>query len=300
MTRLIRLLPLLSLLLLVGCARWRGGGREPVDKQLRRADALWKRRGEPGQLEPLTQAYLDAYALSPEDPRVLGRLARIYVLHGDLAATDPLQHYGSAKEFGLRCLMLRANFAAQVTAAGGRVSPKAVSQAEDEDLECLAWTTIAWSRIALARGPGMGLDYAVIDAMGARTLALSGADGDGRGALARGLSLAVVPRVMGAKIDEAKAQLEAAAARQPERLGRQVDLAVHGLHRVDKQAEADLLRAVAEAPAPPEGPSRPEDLAAQRRARRLLGMPEPLPGEALDPSAPATPAGVEPIEAPTP
>ena len=285
-----------------GCAALQRGGRDPVERSLRRADALYKKRAEPGQLEAAIQAYLDASGIDPDDTRVLGRLARAYVLRADLGTADPLTDYGTAREFGLRCLSLQPAFSGQVAAAGGRVTPKAVAQIQGDQLDCLRWTSIAWSRLALARGPGMSLDFAAIDALGARTLALSGNDADGTGALSRGLSLAVVPRVMGPDLDGALQQLRAAADKAPDRLSRQVDLAVYGLHRVNKAEERALLEAVAAAEltalgtGAPEAPEAPEDRAARARARRQLGLPvEAPPGEG--PPVEAPPGDGLPVEA---
>lgn len=293
-------LALLCLSWVAGCAAFQRGSRDPVEKALRRADALYRKRAEPEQLEAAIQAYLDALGLAPEDPRVLGRLARSYVLRADLERVDPLTDYGTAREFGLRCLSLQPAFSGQVAAAGGQVTPKAVSQLQSDQLECLRWTSLAWSRLALARGPGMALDFPAIDALGARTLALSGGDADGLGALARGLSLAVVPRVMGPDLEGALQQLQTASERAPTRLSRQVDLAVYGLHRVDKAAKRALLEQVAAAEPAEGSPEAVEDLVARDRARRLLGGPiAPLPGEDLpeDAAPPAEPSDGAPGEA---
>jgi hypothetical protein len=289
-----------------GCAALQRGGRDPVERSLRRADALYKKRAEPGQLEAALQAYLDALGIDPDDTRVLGRLARSYVLRADLDSADPLTDYGTAREFGLRCLSLQPAFSGQVASAGGRVTPKAVAQIQGEQLDCLRWTSIAWSRLALARGPGMSLDFAAIDALGARTLALSGNDNDGTGALARGLSLAVVPRVMGPDLDGALQQLRVASSKAPDRLSRQVDLAVYGLHRVNKAEARAVLEAVVAAELSPDAAEAAEDRAARARARRRLGLPvEALPGEGLPdeatlPGEAALPGEGLPVEAALP
>jgi len=275
-----------AVLVAIGCG---GNRRDPVLRAVRPADQAWRKRADPGGLDTALQAYLNVDQAYPEDSRVLWRLSRMYTMLGDESPADAVRHYATAREFGLRCLMLEPSFAGLVISRGGRVVPAAAAELTEESKECLVWTTIAWTRWVRARGTaGVGLDHAVLSAMGARAAELAGDWGSGRGHYAHGLALALPPPALSPDLKGAKAAFERAIDAAPERYTPKVDLALYVLQPMGKTDKASaMLREVAEATIPADDPEKLEDRHAINRARAALGM-EPLPPEA--PPEPEVPA----------
>lgn len=268
-----RLLVVLALGALTACGANR---RDPVQRAVRPADLTWRKRAQPGGMEAALQAYLNVDQAFPEDPRVLWRLSRMYTLMGDEAPEDAIRHYATAREFGLQCLMLEPSFAGVVLSRGGRVVPAAAGELTEESKECLVWTVISWSRWVRARGTaGVGLDHAVLAALGTKAAELAGSWGSGRGHYAEGLALSLPPVVLEPDLAGAKAAFERAIAAAPERHSPKVDLALHVLRPMGKGVRAEeLLREVAEATVPADDPELLEDRRAIRLARAALGLPE--------------------------
>ena len=279
----------LALGIAVACG---GQRRDPVLRAMKSADRLWRDRNQPGGISDALQSYLDAEQAFPDDARVLWRLARMYTMMGDLAPEDATRHYATAREFGLRCLMLEPSFAGLVISRGGQIVPAAAAEITEESKECLVWTVIAWSRWVRMRGTaGVGLDHPVLAALGAQAEVLAGSWGAGRGFYAHGLALALPPRSLDPDLDAAGAAFERAIDAAPDRLPPKVDYALYVLEPSGRSDEAKaLLRKVAEAKVPEDDPEVLEDRHAVDRARAELGLP---PVEWAEARAPTGAAGDE-------
>lgn len=271
MAPLARVLPLLMLLAACTAGRAR---RDPVARALREADRL-QEGDDPLGREAALQRYLALLDRSPDDHRVLARVARALVIQG---MADPPAARGSwqaAREYGLRCLMVGSGFAGRVSASGGRVTPAAVARMSPEHQACAAWTAEAWSRQAALRGGGgVALDLPAIQALAggaAEAPTRLAAASQTQGTL--GLSLALTPDALRGRDgpderERARAAFQAASEASPDRLLPRVDLAEYVLiPNGEVGAARALLAGVRDA-----DPARlaPEDTWARHRAEQLL------------------------------
>jgi hypothetical protein len=252
--------------------------RDPVARALREADRLHAGRADPADRTAALQRYLDLLERNPDDHRVLSRVTRALVFEGMAEPAGARGSWQAAQEYGLRCLMVESGFSAQVTAAGGRVTPAAVARMAPQHAACAAWTAEAWARKAALRdGGGVALGQPAMIALARR-----GAEDPGSGlGLAQaqatlGLVLALTPDALrrAGEDDErtqARAALQAALEEAPERLLTRVDLAEHVLMPAGEVGAARaMLAGVRDAPRDPERAERPEDAWARARAEALL------------------------------
>jgi hypothetical protein len=280
----------LGLILGLALAACGGNRRDPVARAARAADAEWRQRAMPGGLDNALQAYLNLDQQFPSDPQVLWRLARMYTTMADADPDTAIRNYATAREFGLRCLMLEPSFAGLVISRGGMVVPEAAKELTEDSKECLVWTVIAWSRWVHERGSaGVGLDHEVLAALGNRAGELAGDWGLGRGYYAKGLALSLPPKALNPDLTGAKQAFEEALAESPERLTPKVDLALYVYQPRGKLDEVrQMLQEVVDVDVPTNDPEAMEDLHAQRRARAALGLPpveEPGPKSVPEPEA---------------
>lgn len=282
-----RLLPFLGLVILLSCSQRRGRGAAGVIAQeLATADALFAQRADPAALEAAIRAYLDLHRRLPGDSRVLWRLSRAYTLRGYAAdGPDRVNDMLTGREYGLRCLLQRPEFAASVQGTSGVVTADALVDLTEGDLPCLAWSTLSWARWLHARGPaGAAIDLDVVEAMGRKVAELGGESfGGGRALAAEGLALSLRPLMLGGTLEEARQALEQAAAAAPDRLTPKADLALLVLIPQGKTAAADaVLREILDHPVRESESDHPENLRAQQRARQALGLEPPHEAAALD------------------
>ena len=256
-----------------------GSKRDPVIRATRMADTTWRNRASEGGLEQSLQAYLDLTLQYPQDSRVFWRLARVYTLMGDDDPDAAVRLYGTAREYGLQCLMLEPSFEGVVLSKGGRVTPSAAEQLTEESKECLVWTVIAWSRWVRARGTsGVGLDHDVLAVLGEQAAAYGGDWGSGRGHYAHGLALSLPPLVLEPDLKGAEAAFQRSITAAPDRLAPKVDLALFVYRPQGRHADADaLLREVTAFVLDESDTELLEDQHAQARAR--LALQQLGPGE---------------------
>ncbi len=268
-----RLLVGAAMSLVVACGANR---RDFVDKRLDTLDLAYSQRGDDKQLENALRGYLQLNERFPGDRRVLGRLARAYTVRAELSqGDDALRDFGTAREFGLECLMQQGSFAGLVVANGGLVVPAAARELNEEDVGCLVWTVVAWSRWIHERGAaGVGLDHKVLISLASRAVELDPRWGRGRVQYALGLAHALPPDVLEPKLGKAKGAFEEAMAVAPDRLSVQVDYAHLVLRRMGAVDEADaMLRKVSDIVVSDDEADRVENIAAIAEARKLLGLP---------------------------
>lgn len=270
--RSVRLFHRLGLALAVAGLAACSSKRDPVIRATRMADTTWRNRATEGGLEQSLQAYLDLTLQYPQDSRVFWRLARVYTLMGDDDVDSAVRFYGTAREYGLQCLMLEPSFEGVVLSKGGLVTPSAAEQLTEESKKCLVWTVIAWSRWVRARGSsGVGLDHDVLAVLGEQAAAFGGDWGSGRGHYAHGLALSLPPLVLEPDLEGAEAAFQRSIAAAPERLAPKVDLALFVYRVQGRHADADaLLREVAAVVLDESDSELLEDQHAQDRARLAL------------------------------
>ena len=173
-----------------------GSKRDPVIRATRMADTTWRKRASEGGLEQSLQAYLDLTLQYPQDSRVFWRLARVYTLMGDDDPGAAVRLYGTAREYGLQCLMLEPSFEGVVLSKGGRVTPSAAEQLTEESKECLVWTVIAWSRWVAPVVLGSRPRPRCTGCTRGTGRRVWGGLGLGRGHYAHGLALSLPPLVL--------------------------------------------------------------------------------------------------------
>lgn len=280
--RVNALLTLLALSLCLGACRWaqRRAERSPAEQAIATGDRAFAQRAEPGQLDLAIEAYLRGLDDEPEHPGLLWRLARAHTTRADTEAEDEGRGYGTARELGLRCLLVSPTFRGLVTASGGVVTPRAVEAVSDDLQPCLLWTGLAWARWLELRGvAGASLDLEVVTAIAERALALDPAAVDGLPLALAGLVAALPPEPLHPDLTLAERRLQAAWRAQPPNLRAGVDLAalVYG-PRGDLQAWQTTLTDIASVNPPKSAPNLLEQRAAVAHAKRALASGSPASG----------------------
>ena len=250
---------------------------DPTQTCLDRADAAFARRAEPGLLAAAIETLLQAQSIAPSDPRVLERMARAYATRAYAHPEGQVSDYLTAREQGLRCLVLAPDFAGAVANAGGLITRLALRALEPSAAGCLRWTTLAWARWLQSLGvAGAAIDLDILHAMARRVVELSGPDALAEAQALLGLVVALPPR--DAKLQDAEAAFAASRSANPGDLTPRVDLAelVYG-----RQGQTDLwrqtLETVAQADLDEADPLLLENRRAVARARAALelGAPDP-------------------------
>lgn len=261
-------------LLLIACAH--RSGRDPVSRQLRKADAELAAARDPVALDAVIDSYLLIHSAAAGDPRVLDRLSRVIALRGYWrGGVSGASDLATARDFGLQCLKRQPAFAARTLAAGERITAPAARELGPGAQPCLEETASAWVRWMHLQGAGgSSLDLAPLDLLTARSVQLGQPGRPGAPEATRGLLLSLWPSVLpGGEPDRhlaGESALRDALQKAPGRRTISVDLVELVLLPDDRQAEAaTLLEAVLMEPLDQDDPEWIEDSAAIARAQRL-------------------------------
>jgi hypothetical protein len=256
---------LIGLGFLLSCKQ---GERDPLERGIRKVEGMLSRAIDSAGLEAATQKALELRELGPEDPRLLGLLAELYAIQGEISPDPEGETWRTAREFGLACLMTNPAFAGQVSAAGGRVTPNAVAQITDLELDCAGWTAYAWSRWALTRGPGVSLDFQTLQALTKQVVKLGGARWEyGRALETQALTGVMVPSVLGGQPREALADLDKLAGEKPDEWRYQLDALEFG----EQPPDSARLEAILQRSPTGTGPRFLRNQAVIEQARLLKG-----------------------------
>lgn len=271
----------LWLLGLVQACAWRGGKRrDPVGVALQKCELLLVQT-PPGSegLEQHLQCLLDADVAMPQQPRIHARLARALALRAWLDPLPEREDLATARSWAMRCLLLNESVAGRLSGSEGRLGARPLRAVTEDELGCLSWGGLAWSHWLWQQGAlAASIDLAVVDALTTRALELATAEEQAQAWYARAVALAVVPAALDPDRQLAEEAFAEARSLAPERLSLQVDQAELLLAPAgDEEGWRAGLQAVLDHQARPLGYEAYEDLAAKRRAQRLLdaGMPEP-------------------------
>ncbi len=259
-----------GLVMALGCG---GAARERSSlaaRILQNGDELFEARIELTELDKSIQWYLSGVREFPDEPRPMGRLARAYTVRAYAHPADGLDGFVTAREFGLRCLMLEEGFGGLVSAAGGRVTKRAVETLDRSRIGCMTWTSIAWSRWLDERGVvGASIDLEAVQSLARRAVAVYPAFDGGRPYAALGLALALPPEPLEPDLKGARTAFANATRLSPGRMTPIVDLAQYVSAPEGKSSEwRALLTRVSEAEQG--GPDALENQAAIQRAQALL------------------------------
>ena len=224
--RLGRSVTVLCALFLTGCAT---GPRERSNQSarfIRSGDQVYSQRIDRAELGRAIEYYQQGTLRYPSEPRPLGRLARAFTVseygHGGSVSNG----YESARSYGLQCLMLEASFGGLVSAAGGKLTRRAVETLERDRIGCMTWTSIAWARWLVARDVvGASIDIEAVQMLAARAVEVFPTYDGGRPYAALGLALALPPSPFKPDLKAARVAFGHAARISPNRLTPIVDLA---------------------------------------------------------------------------
>ena len=258
------------LALVLGCG---GASRERANlaaRIIRSGDASYANRETLAELDNAIQWYLSGVREFPTEPRPLGRLARAYTVRAYAHPDDGLEGFVTAREFGLKCLMMEDAFGGLVAAAGGNVTVRAVDTLDSSRIGCMTWTSIAWARWLDQRGVvGASIDLDAVQALARRAVAVQPAYDGGRPYAALGLALALPPEPLKPDLVGARKAFGSASRISPDRLTPIVDLAQYVSAPEGKADEWNaLLKRVVDSPVG--GSEALENKAAIQRARALL------------------------------
>lgn len=151
-----------AMLFTMGCGKHPGAAYTALDTTgsggdaaalLDEAEKLWGDRHTEESLVSAIGKYEAAIAADPTNRDVLVRLTRGWYLYGDAFADDKavkIERWGTAIEWGARCLAANAEFANQI--ADGAKEKDAVSTTTKDDVPCLYWTATALGKWGKAQG----------------------------------------------------------------------------------------------------------------------------------------------------
>lgn len=239
---------------------------------IKTGDELYSERAERLKLDQAIQWYLSGTREFPEDAKVMGRLARAYVVRSYGHPGDGLDGYATARQYGLSCLKLEESFGGLLISTGGVVTKKAVATLERNRIGCLTWTSLAWSRWLAKRGvAGAGIDVVATTALAERSVEVFGEYDGGRPYAALGLALGLPLSPMEPDLGSARKALEKAISLSPDRLTPTVDIAEFvSAPQGDHDEWRALLVKVVATELSPASPDYLENQAAQARAATLL------------------------------
>jgi len=254
----------------VSCGANKRDRASRVARIIENGDAVYEQRTGVDDINKAIEWYESGVAEFPNSPRPLGRLARAYVARAYSFPEFKQDDYATAREHGLRCLMLEDAFGGLVTAAGGSVTTRAVQTLDSSRIGCMTWTSIAWSRWLDDRGVvGASIDLEATEALARQAVELSPTYAGGLPYAALGLALALPPKPLEPDLAGARTAFAKAAQMAPNRLSSVVDLAQYVSAPEGKEAEWNaLLRRVVDADLI--GPFAVENKAAIQRAEALL------------------------------
>ena len=215
-------------ILVVGCVFWQrqGDGDDPSYRYMNEGERFFMQRADPEKLDRAISSWQQGLVEAPESIELLGRLARAYTIRGVYDPEDRIDDYLRAREHGLRCLQTDTFLAGVAQTYGGRLIPRALRTVELELIECLTWTSIAWSRWLLEHGvAGATLDLEIVLALATKAVELDSEHDRGRPMYALGLALSLPPAPLEPDLSAAAEALQAAHKAAPERWWIEVDLA---------------------------------------------------------------------------
>ena len=264
--------------LLVIVFLWCGCGAKKKDKSglwrkiMRSGDELYLQRHDIRELDKAIQWYLSGVREFPEQWKMMGKLSRAYAARAYGHPSDGIDGYATAKRFGLDCLMTEPSFAGFVQAQGNMISRSAVETLNADMVECMTWTSLAWSRWMDERGVmGTSIDLPAVKVLALRAVELDPEYDGGRPYAALGLAQALPPKPLKPKLKKAAEAFRAAMELAPNRLTYRVDFAQYVLAPQGKQgAWAKELNRVVNASVAESDPDALENKRAIQRARALL------------------------------
>ncbi len=257
---------------------WCGCGAKNKDKSgvwrkiVRNGDELYLQRADLAELDKAIESYLSGLQDFPTEPKILGKLSRAHAARAYGHPAEGVEGYATARRYGLECLMSDPAFQGLVQSQGGSITPRAVETVKADRVDCLTWTTLAWSRWMDDRGVmGTSIDLPAVKILAKRAVEVDPKYDDGRPYAALGLALALAPKPLKPKLKQAREAFKQAMELAPNRLTYKVDLAQYVSAPEGKRKEwARTLNQVVKAAPIDKDPDLLENRQAIQRARALL------------------------------
>ena len=212
----------------VGCVFWQrqGDGKDPAYRYMTEGERFFMQRADPEKLDMAISSWQEGLLEAPASPELLGRLAQAYTVRGASTPESQIEDYLRGREYGIRCLQNDTFLAGVAQTYGGRLIPRALRTVELELIDCLIWTSIAWSRWLLEHGvAGATLDLEIVLALATKAVELDPEHDRGRPMYALGLALSLPPAPLEPDLNAATEAFLAAHEAAPERWWIEVDLA---------------------------------------------------------------------------
>ena len=195
-------------------------------KIVRNGDKLYADRDDLRALDQAIQWYLSGIREFPEEPKILGKLSLAYAARAYGHPGGGADGYATARRYGLNCLRTDASFEGLLQASGGAVTRRAVETLEADRVECMTWTSLAWSRWMDQRGVmGTSIDLPAVKALARRAVEVDPDYDNGRPHAALGLALSLAPKPLSPNLKRARKSFAKAIELAPTRLTPVVDLA---------------------------------------------------------------------------
>jgi len=241
-------------------------------KIVRNGDALYLQRADLRELDKAIQWYLSGLREFPDQAKMMGKLSRAYAARAYGHPDDGLDGYATARRFGLDCLMSDPAFGGLVQAQSGTITKRAAETLKADMVECMAWTSIAWSRWMDQRGVmGTSIDLPSVKVLAQRAVEVDPKYDNGRPYAALGLALALPPKPLKPKLKKASEAFQQAIELAPTRLTYKVDWAQYVIAVQGKNAEwTRILNQVVNTPILDDDPDLMENRRAIQRAQALL------------------------------
>ena len=272
MANFSRLNILLLVFLCFGCGAKKKDKSGLWRKIMRNGDELYLLRADLRELDKAIQWYLSGLREFPDQSRMMGKLSRAYAARAYGHPDDGLDGYSTAKRFGLDCLMSDPAFGGLVQSQSGMITSRAADTLKADMVECMTWTSMAWSRWMDERGVmGASIDLPSVKVLAQRAVEVDPKYDNGRPYAALGLALALPPKPLKPKLKKAREAFRQAIELAPSRLTYKVDLAQYVFAAQGKNAEwSRTLNTVVNAPPLENDPDLMENKRAIQRAQALL------------------------------
>ena len=272
MVKVARTVWVVGLVMLMSCSSKNRDQTGLWRKIVRSGDQLYSEREDLRALDQAIQWYLSGDREFPGEPRILGKLAVAYTARAYGHPGGGLDGFATARRYGLACLRTDPSFDGLLQASGGAVTRRAVETLEAERVDCMTWTSLAWSRWMDERGVmGTSIDLPAVKALARRAVEVDPDYDGGRPHAALGLALSLAPKPLKPNLKRARKSFNKAIELTPTRLTLLVDLAQYvSAPEGNSEEWARLLNQVASSTVQDGDPDILENKRAIQRAEALL------------------------------
>jgi hypothetical protein len=157
------------------CALRSRSGPDPIAVQVSVVDATWAQR-DAASMERVRRMLREANAISPGDPQVAWRLARLYVAtgQGQVEHRRRIEDFASARAVSMGCIQASGPFTQRRAQLGWEL---ALAEVGSEESGCVVWAAYGWARwFAEYGGAAAAMDLPALTALVSRARELEPTD----------------------------------------------------------------------------------------------------------------------------